>query len=113
MRNLFMGNSGGRRSWWRQVVTLGFALTVLGPLPGSFVDDAAAQPAQPPIEEFVPIDELPPEDRLPAAPFLVAAYSIVWILAFGYFWLLSRRLSEVERELADLSRRVGDDDDQV
>jgi len=63
----------------------------------------ATQPV--PIEEFVPIDELPQEERLPAAPFLISAYSIVWILAFGYFWMLSRRLSGVERELADLTRR--------
>ena len=72
---------------------------------------AAMQP--PVIEEFVPIDELPEEDRLPAAPFLIAAYSIVWVLAFGYFWLLSRRQSAVERDLAALSRRlpVPDDDD--
>ncbi len=88
-------------------------LVVISSLLGSLAGVEAAQPAQPPIAEFVPIDELPPEDRLPAAPFLVAAYSIVWILAFGYFWLLSRRFSEVERELADLSRRVGDDGDQA
>ena len=67
--------------------------------------NAATQP--PPVEEFVPIDELPEGDRLPAAPFLIAAYSLVWIFAFGYFWMLSRRLSSVERELADLTRRNG------
>jgi CcmD family protein len=74
---------------------------------------AAAQ--QPPVNEFVPIDELPEEDRLPAAPFLIAAYSIVWILAFGYFWLLSRRQADVERDLAELARRrpVQDDDDPL
>ncbi len=73
--------------------------------PGAF----GAQQPPPTQEEFVPIDELPPEDRLPAAPFLIAAYSIVWILAFGYFWLVSRRLTDVERELTELSRRVGQD----
>ncbi len=72
---------------------------------------AALQPAQPPVNEFVPIDELPEEDRLPAAPFLIAAYSIVWILAFGYFWSLARRSAAVERDLAGLARRVGDPDD--
>ncbi len=72
---------------------------------------AAAQSAQPPVEEFVPIDELPEEDRLPAAPFLIAAYSIVWILAFGYFWSLTRRFAAVERDLAGLARRVGDGGD--
>ena len=68
---------------------------------------AAAQPEQ--VNEFVPIDELPPEDRLPAAPFLVAAYSVVWLLAFGYFWGLSRRLSSVEQEVLDLQQRPGGD----
>ena len=67
---------------------------------------AASQPSQPPIEEFLPIDELPPEDRLPAAPFLIAAYSIVWLLAFGYFWSLARRFAAVERDLEGLARRV-------
>ena len=71
---------------------------------------AALQPAQPPVEEFVPIDELPEEDRLPAAPFLIAAYSIVWLLAFGYFWSLARRFAAVERDLAGLTRRAGDGD---
>lgn len=60
----------------------------------------------------MPIDELPPEDRLPAAPFLIAAYSIVWILAFGYFWSLTRRMEAVERDLAGLARRVGDGGDE-
>ncbi|MCY4660081.1 MAG: CcmD family protein [Acidobacteria bacterium] len=72
---------------------------------------AALQASQPPLEEFVPIDQLPEEDRLPAAPFLIAAYSIVWILAFGYFWSLARRSAAVERDLAGLARRVGDPDD--
>jgi CcmD family protein len=72
---------------------------------------AALQPAQPPLDEFLPIDELPEEDRLPAAPFLIAAYSIVWILAFGYFWSLARRFAAVESDLAGLARRVRDRDD--
>ena len=89
-------------AWPGSRVSLALALAglVLSPLAAPA---AAMQP--PPVEEFVPIDELPEEDRLPAAPFLIAAYSIVWVLAFGYFWLLSRRLGEVERELAELSRR--------
>ena len=66
---------------------------------------AAAQPEQ--VGEFVPIDELPEEDRLPAAPFLIAAYSVVWLLAFGYFWRLSQRLDSVEQDIQDLQRRPG------
>jgi len=79
------------------------------PIPGSSAIAISAQSSQPALEEFVPIAELPETDRLPAAPFLVAAYSVVWILAFGYFWLLSRRFSEVERDLAELKNVLGDD----
>ncbi|MFL2433770.1 MAG: CcmD family protein [Vicinamibacterales bacterium] len=85
----------------RKIVTLLAAAICLI----SSVSVVAIQP--PPVEEFVPIGELPEEDRLPAAPFLVSAYSLVWIFAFGYFWMLSRRLSVVERELTDLTKRAG------
>ena len=93
---------GGRRKCARFVAAVA-VLIAAGAMAGAA---APTQPGgQPPaMEEFVPIDRLPDEDRLPAAGFLVAAYSIVWILALGYFWRLSRRQSEVERELARLSR---------
>ena len=89
----------------------GFVLILAAAIACAAPSWAAAQPE--PVNEFVPIDELPEEDRLPAAPFLITAYSIVWILAFGYFWLLSRRQAAVEQDLAELSRRrpVPDDDD--
>jgi len=77
-----------------------------GAAPGASAALEAAAMQPPAVGEFVPIDELPEGDRLPAAGFLIAAYSIVWILAFGYFWRLSRRQSEVEGELARLSRRL-------
>ena len=63
---------------------------------------------QPPQEEFVPIDQLPPGDQMPAAPLLIAAYAIVWLIVFGYLWSIWRRLSAVERDLGELSRRAGD-----
>ena len=72
-------------------------------------ESVQVQPAQ---EEFVPIDELPQEDRLPAAPFLIAAYSIIWVLAFGYMWLIGSRLAATEREIAELFRRTGQDTSQ-
>ena len=108
-----LGVSGVGRGGWRcllpLVSVLFFAVLIVSALPSW----AAAQPE--PVNEFVPIDELPEEDRLPAAPFLIAAYSIVWILAFGYFWLLTRRQADVERDLAELARRrpVPDDDEPV
>ena len=101
------GAAGAGRRGRTVLLALAAVLVVLWAAP----PPAGAQPE--PVDEFVPIDELPDEDRLPAAPFLIAAYSIVWLLAFGYFWLLSRRQAEVERDLVDLARRrpVPDDDD--
>lgn len=101
---------GGRR---RRALPAALALALAALFAGAVPAWAAAQPE--PVNEFVPIDELPEEDRLPAAPFLITAYSIVWILAFGYFWLLSRRQADVERDLAELARRrpVPDDDDPL
>ena len=104
MRPALAARSTGRaRAGRRCSFGAALALTLLAVLACAAPAVAAAQPEQ--VNEFVPIDELPPEDRLPAAPFLVAAYSIVWVLAFGYFWLLSRRQADVERDLADLARR--------
>ncbi len=64
---------------------------------------AQAQPGQ---DEFVPIDELPPEDRLPAAPLLIAAYAFVWLALLTYLWSIWRRLGGIEREIAEVARRV-------
>ena len=107
MMRIVRTTCGGRRRGGRRGRGFGVALALVmaGLVASALAGPAAAATQPPPVEEFVPIDELPEEDRLPAAPFLVASYSIVWILAFGYFWLLSRRMSDVERELADLSRR--------
>ncbi|MCY3844528.1 MAG: CcmD family protein [Acidobacteria bacterium] len=101
--------AAGRGVGW---ILLGVMLTAALAAGGASPAAAALQPSQPPVEEFVPIDQLPEEDRLPAAPFLIAAYSIVWILAFGYFWSLTRRMEVVERDLAGLARRVGDRGDE-
>jgi len=68
-----------------------------------------AQPPQAPpatADGFVPVGALPQAEQLPAAPMVIAAYSVVWIVLIGYIWMLWRRLSKVERELADLARRV-------
>lgn len=89
--------------WRRCAASVAVALLIAA---SGMAGAAPTQPVgQPPaMEEFVPIGELTDVERLPAAGFLVAAYSIVWILAFGYFWRLSQRQSEVESELARLSR---------
>lgn len=65
-----------------------------------------AQPPRPAQDEFVPIDQLPPDEKLPAARFLILAYAVAWIAVVGYLWSIWRRLGRVEREIADVRRRV-------
>ena len=68
-----------------------------------------AQPPQAPQagpDGFVPVNALPQAEQLPAAPMVIAAYAVVWVVLIGYIWMLWRRLAKVERELADLTRRV-------
>ena len=70
-----------------------------------------AQPPQvPPAtpDGFVPVNALPQAEQLPAAPMVIAAYAVVWIVLIVYIWMLWRRLARVERELADVRRRVQD-----
>jgi CcmD family protein len=64
------------------------------------------QPATGSPEGFEPVRALPPQEQLPAAPLLIAAYAFVWVMLLVYLWTIWRRLSAVERELADVARRV-------
>src|SRR5918992_5983376 len=66
----------------------------------------AQQPTTPAQEGFVPADQLPPDEKLPAAPLLIAAYAIAWVAVLVYLWSIWQRLSKVERELADVARRL-------
>jgi CcmD family protein len=67
---------------------------------------AAGQP--PPGQEgFVRADTLPPQqEQLPAAPLVMAAYAVAWVAILLYVWSIWRRLGRVEREIADVTRRV-------
>jgi CcmD family protein len=69
---------------------------------------AAVAAAQPPAgkDDFVPASALPPAETMPAAPMVIAAYAFVWIALVGYLWFIWRRLQKVERDVADLERRV-------
>lgn len=84
---------------------------------------AAQQPASPPAQappastqtapprasqdEFVPVSDLPDSEKLPAAPFLIAAYTVVWLVFMFYVWSLWRRLSQVEQELQRAVQAAG------
>ncbi len=86
-------------------IVLLLALFVL--LPGAALW-AQQQPAQPPSAQgdFVPLSAIPQTEQLPAAPMVIGAYAFVWIALLGYVWLLWKRMTKLERELADLQRRV-------
>jgi CcmD family protein len=58
-------------------------------------------------EEYVPIDQLPESEKLPAAPYLIAAYVVVWGALLIYVLTLWRRLGRVEAELREARRLVG------
>ena len=64
---------------------------------------AAQTPQQ---EGFVPVDQLEGQEQLPAAPLVAAAYGVAWGAVLLYVWTVWRRLGKVERELAEVSRRV-------
>jgi CcmD family protein len=55
---------------------------------------------------FVKASELPTE-VLPAAPFVFFAYAFVWVVLIGYVFALWQKLRRVERELSDMTSRVG------
>ena len=74
--------------------------------PPAFSPAEAQQPPRAAQDEFVPIDQLPQDERLPAARLLIAAYAAAWVLVAGYLWSIWRRLARVERELAEVGRRI-------
>jgi len=49
---------------------------------------------------------------LGAAPYVLAAYGLLWVGLFGYVFMVLRRLSRVEKEIAvledSLERRLAD-----
>ena len=79
-------------------------LLMAAAMPLTVAGQAPTPPAA--VDEFVPLDQLPPEDEIPAAPLVVAAYSAIWVLFMGYVWRLSRRLTQVQREIDQLRRQT-------
>lgn len=89
--------------------TLARMLSILAVLLVTAAPPAAAQPQQPPPgqEGFVPVDELGDvKEELPATPLVAAAYGIAWAAVFVFVWSVWRRLNQVDRELAEVSRRL-------
>ena len=72
-------------------------------LAGAPVLTFAQTPAQ---EGFVPVDRLPGQEELPAAPLVAAAYGVAWAAVLIYLFSIWKRLAAVEREMADVARRV-------
>ena len=68
----------------------------------------AQPPQQPAREQYLPIDQLPPSEQMPSAPFVVAAYSVVWLVAMFYLWTIWRRIGKVEDDMRALARRQKD-----
>ena len=66
----------------------------------------AHQQPTPAQEGFVPVDQLPTREDFPAAPLVVGAYSVAWVALLIYVWSVWKRLGRVEREMADVSRRI-------
>jgi CcmD family protein len=65
---------------------------------------AGAQPPKTADQEYLPVDTA--EEQIPAAPLVIGAYSVVWVGVVLYLWSIWQRLSRVERELAQVSRRI-------
>ena len=93
-----------KRSGWRALV---IALMLVVSCAVASATLGAQQRPRTADEEFVPIDQLPADDKLPAAPFLIAAYSVAWLAVAAYLYSLWQRLHRVERELAEVDRRLG------
>ena len=86
--------------------TAGIAILCVMTLAVSVSTVRAHQPPAGTPDGFVPVDDLKPQEQLPAAPLVMGAYAIAWLAVFGYLWSIWQRLSRVERELAEVSRRV-------
>ena len=83
-------------------------LCLLAAIAGGPVTAAAAQPPATTAAQdgFLPVDESKAQEHLPAAPLVMVAYAVAWGAIFVYVWSLWSRLAKVEREIAEVSRRI-------
>ena len=81
----------------RLMIAVGILATLLG---SPSLATAAAQ------DGVLPVDESKAQEQLPAAPLVMIAYAVAWAAVFFYVWSLWSRLSRVEREIGEVSRRI-------
>ena len=99
-----------RGSWnaaWQQAARVILLITALSAAAAPPIFASGGQPPAPAQDGFVPLDQLPPEEQFPAAPLVISAYAVAWLAVFFYLWSIWRRTARVERDLAELSRRIG------
>ena len=68
----------------------------------------AQQPTEPARDQYLPIDQLPPSEKMPSAPFVIAAYAVIWFVAMFYLWSIWRRTAKLEADMQVLARRQKD-----
>jgi len=93
-----------RKVVWSARAALVAAVLALAVAAGAARLDASQPPAG--QEGFVPVENLPAREQLPAAPLVMAAYAVAWVAVFGYLWSIWQRLGRVERDIAEVSRRI-------
>jgi len=62
-------------------------------------------PAMAFAQQFEKVEGLPRQE-IPAGPFVAAAYGFIWAAVLAYVFVIARGLARVERDLADLSRKL-------
>lgn len=61
----------------------------------------------PASDGFVPVDApINPQDTMPAPRLVAIAYGFIWVALFGYVWSVGSRLTQVQREIEAVNRRV-------
>ncbi len=100
----FFRTTRGIRPTMRRVAYVLVLVGCVGMCAGALA--AEHPPAGRSPDALVPVTSQPQQDQLPAAPLLISAYIVVWLVLLAYLWTIWRRLSRVDRELADLQRRL-------
>ena len=64
-----------------------------------------AQQKPPATEQYLPVDQLPPTEQMPSAPYVIAAYGLIWLIAMFYLWTIWRRIGKLETDMHALERQ--------